>query len=123
MTRRGWARGKLILFGEHCCVYGYPAVALPLDVSLTLEWRDKDSGKTSDDSGDQAGEKEWVELKPSGEGLLFHGLLADARGLPGVTGGLVPSGGAWFCHSRIPRAGGFGLVSSLVCCPCKADIG
>lgn len=98
MERVGRGRAKLLLFGEHAAVYGFPSVGLGLPGSTELRVR-------------SSPEKLWrfPELSPL-EGKSFGDFLARAADiLPGIADG----GGEITISSTIPRALGFGSSAAL----------
>jgi mevalonate kinase len=98
MERVGLGRAKLLLFGEHAAVYGFPSVGLGLPGSTELRVR-------------SSPEKGWrfPELSPL-EGKRFGDFLARAADiLPGIAGG----GGEIAISSTIPPALGFGSSAAL----------
>lgn len=91
-SRVGVGRGKLILFGEHAAVYGFPALGIPLDMSTR------------------------VELSPGTPGSSFPGLSAhDAATVRSIFESLgAPYEGTTVrVASTVPREVGFGSSAAL----------
>jgi len=95
----GWA--KLLLFGEHAAVYGYPAVGLSLNAALRVHLK-----PGSADSWRIEGVRE-EDREPI---LRILDLLAE---LSGERPGHQRAGGTLQLESRIPRGLGFGSSASL----------
>jgi mevalonate kinase len=98
MERVGVGRAKLLLFGEHAAVYGFPSIGLGLPASIEIRVS-------------SSREKGWrfPDLSEE-EGLRFGDFLARASGiLPAIAGG----GGEIRISSTIPRALGFGSSAAL----------
>jgi len=89
----GMGHGKLLLFGEHAAVYGYPACGITLPLSATVEIREGGTGR-------------W-ELPAMEEGRreTLERFLDHARGcLPKES----PWGGRLAIESNLPEGVGFG---------------
>jgi len=91
-NRTAVGRGKLILFGEHAAVYGYPAVGTPLSCTTEI------------------GTGEFSPRASNGETGLIQELISDAADF---TENTKWSGGPLYQYSDVPRAGGFGSSAAL----------
>ncbi len=98
MIRKGTGRGKLILFGEHAAVYGYPAVGTSLPCRLELSW---ENGGNETETPDEKGLDREV----------FISLLNTARKASKKPD--FPESGKWQRLSDVPRTGGFGSSAAL----------
>ena len=107
MIRRGSGRGKLIFFGEHAAVYGFPAVGIPLPLETTLELHPGTEIQGEPTLPDEKGT----------DYRTFRSLLAD---LDGQLESSYSTGGTWRRRSDVPRSGGFG--SSAALCTAMARI-
>jgi mevalonate kinase len=98
MERVGVGREKLLLFGEHAAVYGFPSIGLGLPASTEIRVR-------------SSREKGWRFPDLSGEeGTRFGDFLARAAGiLPAI----ACEGGEIRISSTIPMALGFGSSAAL----------
>lgn len=98
MSYRGFGRGKLLLFGEHAAVMGYPALGLALERGISVELEpDPDSNN-------------WVlSGRDEKEGLMAREVMrrVDAS-LPGL-----PQGGRIRVESELPEGRGFGSSAAL----------
>ena len=116
MTRSGFGRGKLILFGEHAAVHGHPAVGMPLDSGIALEW-EPEPRETAASRPSAAVLSPGIILpsptafpEEPGDRESFEGLLhALAEHNPSAA---FPRG-RWHVDGRVPRAGGFGSSAAL----------
>lgn len=100
MTRSGIGKGKLILFGEHSAVYGYPAVGTALPCRTEITWTGVE-GIGECLTPDETGEDREV----------FLSLLNEVQELsqfprPGA-------GSIWNRVGDVPRSGGFGSSAAL----------
>ncbi len=92
--------GKLLLFGEHAAVYGYPAVGVSLDCSLTLEISPSD---------DRGGTAAFPGLTAPERDLALAVMAKAAELLPELS---IPSGVYRF-FGDVPRSSGFGSSAAL----------
>ncbi len=104
-SRSGSGNGKLILFGEHAAVYGYPAVGTPLPCRTVLEWRESPSGSITQTNA--------VPLTPDEPGKDRNTFLALLKRAAAAYPNRVPQGGIWRKTGNVPRIGGFGSSAAL----------
>jgi mevalonate kinase len=95
----GWA--KLLLFGEHAAVYGYPAVGLSLSTALRVRLQPGSEGSWKI-AGVQEEDREKI--------LKVMGLIEE---LASTEAGKQRGGGRLALESQIPRGLGFGSSASL----------
>jgi mevalonate kinase len=93
--------GKLLLFGEHAAVYGYPALGVNLDCSLSLEVYPRDH---AGDAGHFPGLSP-REARAAGELLVTASALVPELLLPPAQ---------YRLQGDVPRSSGFGS-SATVC--------
>jgi mevalonate kinase len=106
---RASAPGKIILFGEHAVVYGYPALAVPVtQVTATVEVLDRAGGTIQIDAPD-VGLQAALDDLPASHPLAaaIRGTLA-ALGLPSVS-----RGASVRILSTIPVASGLGSGAAV----------
>jgi mevalonate kinase len=98
-SARATAHGKLLLFGEHAAVYGYPAVGmtLPLPLSVTVEIGSIPGIHTPG-------------LGAEASAAIGHALSLAASGPNSVS---IPSGLTIRIDSTIPQGRGFGSSGAL----------
>ena len=99
---QGTARGKLLLFGEHSAVYGYPALGIPLDLTCTIDFFPGPTTSVTYNNRDLTSD--------SLEGELFFSLLQRTNEF--LMGFRMPSG-AYHISSTVPESGGFGSSAAL----------
>ena len=101
----GFAPGKLLLFGEHAAVFGYPAVGVSLDRGLRISVTPADGIS--------------IRLaRPAGGDIAtglsaFAAFVADTLGSPADDGPVSPAGGAITVDSDLPISSGFGSSAAL----------
>ena len=101
MEHVGSGRAKLLLFGEHAAVYGYPAVGLALESTLRVHLR-PGPGSGWEIRGAQPRDRDAI--------LRLLDLL---EGLSSGDSGRPLQGGTLRVESEIPRGLGFGSSASL----------
>lgn len=107
MRGRGTGSAKLLLFGEHAAVYGYPAVGLSLPERTHVEI--------------EGGEEFWrvYESEASEKGGASRVAIDDVMALLGNALPGLATGGMVSIKSSIPR--GVGLGSSAALCVALAE--
>ena len=100
------APGKLLLFGEHAAVYGFPAVGIALDRTLTVEispepnWRFRFRGIEASGEHEERYAPFFPHLERVAEEAGLSARCAQIRGCVSVS-------------TEIPVAGGFGSSAAL----------
>jgi mevalonate kinase len=97
MATLGTGRGKLLLFGEHAAVYGYPAVGVSLEAAVAVELE-----------RDGRGDWELVGVEEQDRDAVERTL----RFVEQLAGG-GPRGGRAWVRSSVPRGLGFGSSAAL----------
>ncbi|MCG8452159.1 MAG: hypothetical protein MI717_03120 [Spirochaetales bacterium] len=95
--KSGSGQGKLILFGEHSAVHGYPALGIPLPCQTQVRWECSQDGSTQ------------IEIPNPQDKERFTKLLLNCV----QQGWLSGPEGKWTIESTVNRAGGFGSSAAL----------
>ncbi len=90
---------KLILFGEHAAVYGYPAAGLPLPMTTQITF--------------QPGSRFSVEADSLDDKTVFSELLRQLEKILNTAAALKNLRGEWKISGSVPRCGGFGSSAAL----------
>ena len=98
MSHSGFGRGKLLLFGEHAAVMGYPALGLALERGIAVEL-EPDPAATS-----------WsLEGRDQRENAIARDVMRRVdEAVPGL-----PKGGKIRSRSDLPEGRGFGSSAAL----------
>jgi mevalonate kinase len=97
------ARGKLLLFGEHVALYGWPACGTPLDCATAIRF-------SPAAAAGQTGTGQGFPGLPQELAVTAAGLLARlAAALPGL---VIPAGSFWI-DSDVPLGNGFGSSAAF----------
>ncbi|MEI6385836.1 MAG: hypothetical protein WCQ50_04320 [Spirochaetota bacterium] len=104
LTGRGEGHGKLLLFGEHAAVLGYPALGLALDAGISVEL--EADGSRSSWELDRAGET------GPGEGQAATALREVLSRIAAIVTDF-PAGGLARTRSGLPMGRGFGSSAAF----------
>lgn len=110
--RTAYAAGKLLLFGEHAAVYGFPAVGIALDRGITVTHTPERTWRlTLTDGQDRA-----TPAHPPRDIEAFFPFLEEQL-VHAVRAGIAPppilSSGHLRVHSDLPLGSGFGSSAAL----------
>ena len=98
MIYKGFGRGKLLLFGEHAAVMGYPALGLGLEGGITVELEPDPEAR------------HWIlEDRDERENTIARDVMKRVD--EAVAG--LPKGGKLRSHSDLPEGRGFGSSAAL----------
>lgn len=107
MSFRGRGRGKLLLFGEHAAVLGYPALGLSLRRGIEIELEPR------------AEESHWsLEAREAGDGEIARAVMRRV----GEAVADLPRGGRIRVEADLPEGRGFGSSAALCVALAEASL-